>query len=122
MDIQSTITKVKGEYKDYLRKTHPDWEDSMVDTHVSDAFYLYQNTIAMSFWKRFADDSSMAAARQDLFGYLKNEVMSERTGERAKGYYKDLTMLKEFITSNDYIVSSDVDQLLGAAKQQPIES
>lgn len=99
MDIQSTVTRVKGEYKDYLRKTHPDWADSTVSTHVSDAFYLYQNTIALSFWKCFADDTSMAAARQDLLDYLKNEVMSDRAEERAKGYYRDLTMLKEFLDS-----------------------
>ena len=64
MDIQSTVTRVKGEYKDYLRRAHPDWADSTVSTHVSDAFYLYQNTIALSFWKCFADDNSMEAARQ----------------------------------------------------------
>lgn len=99
MDIQSTVTRVKGEYKNYLRQTHPDWADSTVSTHVSDAFYLYQNTIALSFWKCFADDGSMAAARQALLDYLKNEVLSDRAEERAKGYYKDLTMLKEFIDS-----------------------
>lgn len=99
MDIQSTVTRVKGEYKDYLRQTHPDWADSTVSTHVSDAFYLYQNTIALSFWKCFADDASMAAARQDLLDYLKNEVMSDRAEERAKGYDRDLTMLKEFLDS-----------------------
>lgn len=99
MDIQNTITKIKGEYKDYLRRTHPDWADSTVSTHVSDAFYLYQHTIALSFWKCLADDDSMAAARQDLFDYLEHEVMSERAEERANGYYKDLTMLKEFVDS-----------------------
>ena len=99
MDIQSTVTRVKGEYKDYLRQTHPEWADSTVSTHVSDAFYLYQNTIALSFWKCLADDSSMAAAQQDLLDYLTSEVMSDRASERAKGYYKDLTMLKEFIDS-----------------------
>lgn len=116
MDIQSTITKVKGEYKDYLRKMHPDWADSAVSTHASDAFYLYQNTISLSFWKCFADDASMAAAQQDLLDYLKNEVMSERAEERAKEYYKDLTMLKEFIISNGYIGRSDVDQLLSVSQ------
>lgn len=99
MDIQSTVTRVKGEYKDYLRQTRPDWADSTVSTHVSDAFYLYQNTIALSFWKCFADDTSMAAARQDLLDYLKNEVVSDRAEERAKGYDRDLTMLKEFLDS-----------------------
>ena len=85
MDIQSTVTRVKGEYKDYLRQTHPEWADSTVSTHVSDAFYLYQNTIALSFWKCLADDSSMAAARQDLLDYLTNEVVSDRAKERAGG-------------------------------------
>lgn len=99
MDIQSTITRVKGEYKDYLRQAHPDWAESTVNTHVADAFYLYQNTIALSFWKCLEDDASMAAAQQDLFDYLKNEVMSERAEERARGYYKDLIMLKEFVDS-----------------------
>ncbi len=99
MDIQNTVTRVKGEYKDYLRRTHPDWAESTVSTHVSDAFYLYQNNIVLSFWKCFTDDNSIAAAQQDLLDYFTNEVLSSRAGERAKGYCKDLTMLKEFIDS-----------------------
>lgn len=99
MDVQSTITRVKGEYRDYLRSGHPDWADSTVSTHVSDAFYLYQNTITLSFWKCFADKDSMETTYQDLLDYLENEVMSDRARERANGYYKDLAMLKEFIDS-----------------------
>lgn len=45
MDIQETISRVRKEYKDYLREKHPDWAESSLSTHVSDAFYLYQNTI-----------------------------------------------------------------------------
>lgn len=48
MDIGVTISKVRKEYKEYLRETHPDWADTTISTHVSDAFYLYQNTIALS--------------------------------------------------------------------------
>ncbi len=51
MDIQETISHARKEYKDYLREKHPDWAESSLSTHVSDAFYLYQNTIALSFWK-----------------------------------------------------------------------
>lgn len=51
MDIGVTISKVRKEYREYLRETHPDWADTTISTHVSDAFYLYQNTIALSFWK-----------------------------------------------------------------------
>ena len=97
MDIQETISRARRDYKDYLREKHPDWAESTLSTHVSDAFYLYQNTIALSFWKCFESDESMAAAKQDILDYLKNDVMSERSEERAAGYFNDLKMLKEFL-------------------------
>ena len=97
MDIQETISHARKEYKDYLREKHPDWAESSLSTHVSDAFYLYQNTIALSFWKCFESDESMAAAKQDILEYLKHDVMSERAEERTAGYFNDLKMLKEFL-------------------------
>lgn len=97
MDIQETISRARRDYKDYLREKHPDWAESSLSTHVSDAFYLYQNTIALSFWKCFESDESMAAAKQDILEYLKHDVMSERAEERTAGYFNDLKMLKEFL-------------------------
>lgn len=97
MDIQETISRARRDYKDYLREKHPDWAESTLSTHVSDAFYLYQNTIALSFWKCFESDESMAAAKQDILEYLKHDVMSERAEERTAGYFNDLKMLKEFL-------------------------
>ena len=99
MDIGNTVSKVRKEYKEYLRENHPDWTESTVRTRVSDSFYLYQNTIALSFWKCFADDTSMAAAKEDIRSYLINEIMSDRAEERTTAYYRDLVMLKEFIDS-----------------------
>ena len=97
MDIGNTVSKVRKEYKEYLRENHPDWAESTVSTRVSDAFYLYQNTIALSFWKCFENDESMAAARQDILDYLTHDVMSDRAEERAAAYFNDLKMLKAFI-------------------------
>ena len=97
MDIQETISRARKEYKDYLREKNPDWAESSLSTHVSDAFYLYQNTIVLSFWKCFESDESMAAAKQDILEYLKHDVMSERAEERTAGYFNDLKMLKEFL-------------------------
>ena len=99
MDIGVTISKVRKEYKEYLRETHPDWADTTISTHVSDAFYLYQNTIALSFWKCFESDASMEKAKGEIFDYLKQEVMSDRADERTAQYYRDLKRLKEFIDS-----------------------
>ena len=99
MDIGNTVSRVRKEYKEYLQEKHPDWAESTVRTHVSDAFYLYQNTIALSFWKCFADDASMAAAKEDIRNYLVQEIMSDRADERTTSYYHDLSALKEFIDS-----------------------
>ena len=99
MDNGVTIGKVKKEYKEYLRDKHPDWVESTLRTHISDAFYLYQNTIALSFWKCFADDASMEAAKEDIHNYLLHEALSERAEDRTNAYYADLQMLKDFIDS-----------------------
>lgn len=99
MDIGVTISKVRKEYREYLRETHPDWADTTISTHVSDTFYLYQNTIALSFWKCFESDASMEKAKGEIFDYLKQEVMSDRADERTAQYYRDLKRLKEFIDS-----------------------
>lgn len=97
MDIQETISRTRRDYKDYLRKKHPEWAESTLNTHVSDAFYLYQNTIALSFWKCFENDETMDAARQAILEYLTHDVMSERAEERAGSYFNDLKMLKAFL-------------------------
>ena len=99
MDIGNTVSRVRKEYKEYLCEKHPDWSESTVRTRVSDSFYLYQNTIALSFWKCFADDASMAAAKEGIRNYLVHEIMSDRADERTAAYYRDLVMLKEFIDS-----------------------
>ena len=97
MDIGNTVSRVRKEYKEYLRENHPDWAESTVSTRVSDAFYLYQKTIALSFWKCFKSEASMAAARKDILDYLVNDVMSDCAEDRTAAYYNDLKMLKEFI-------------------------
>lgn len=100
MDIQSTVARVKKEYKGYLRQEHPDWTESTVSTHVSDAFYAYQNNIVWPFWKCLEIEDSMAAAHKEILTYLTDEVMSDRAKERANGYYHDLVMLKGFMDKN----------------------
>lgn len=99
MDIHATVTRVRNEYKEYLRAQHPEWSESSIKTHASDAFYLWNNTIAVSFWKVFENDQTMSAAGDELYAYLRYEVLSNRADERASAYYKDLCMLKEFLES-----------------------
>ena len=97
MDIGTTVSAVRKEYKEYLRAKHPDWAENTLKTHVSDAFYLWNNTIVPSFWKVLVDDSAMETAKAAIFDYLKNELMSVRAESRTKDYFADLIMFKTFL-------------------------
>ncbi len=97
MDLTATIGEVRNEYKEYLREKHPEWADNTVKTHASDAFYIWNNTLLPSFWKTLIDDDSMEVGKQAIYDYLKNDLLSDNAESRAKGYYADLSSLKEFL-------------------------
>ena len=42
MDITATIGEIRNEYKEYLRKKHPEWAENTIKTHASDAFYIFK--------------------------------------------------------------------------------
>ena len=97
MDIGATVSSVRKEYKEYLRELHPEWAENTVKTHVSDAFYIWNNTLDVSLWKCLFDAASMEKAYEIIFQFLKNDLMAPNAEARAKAYYKDLSMLKEFL-------------------------
>lgn len=97
MDVGTTISAVRKEYKDYLREKYPEWAENTVKTHVSDAFYIWNNNLLPSFWKTLIDDDSMEIGRQAIYNYLKNDLLSDTAEVRAKAYFADLSMLKEFL-------------------------
>lgn len=49
MDIGNTIKEVRKEYKEYLTRMHPEWKEATINTHVSDSFYAWNNTLVLSF-------------------------------------------------------------------------
>jgi len=99
MDIGTTVRDIRREYKDYLTKKNPDWKETTVKTHVSDSFFAWNNTLVTSFWKSLVDNESMEIARQAIYDYLKNDLLSDKAEIRTKSYFADLTMLKEFLDS-----------------------
>ena len=96
MDTGDKIREVRKEYKEYLTQKHPEWSENTVKTHVSDASFIWNNTVIPGFWKVFVDDESMEAARIAIMDFLKNETKSETYEERTRGYYRDLKRMKEF--------------------------
>ena len=97
MDSFEKIKELKAEYKNYLTEQHPDWADSSVNTHVSDAFYIWNNSVLPGFFKVFQSEESMEFARTAILDHLKAEVKSPNYEARTKGYFKDLQMLKAFL-------------------------
>lgn len=97
MDIGNTIKEVRKEYKEYLTRMHPEWKEATINTHVSDSFYAWNNTLVLSFWKSLLDDKAMESARTAIYEYLKNDILSDSAEGRTKAYFKDLTALKEFL-------------------------
>ena len=96
MDTGDKIREVRKEYKEYLTQKHPEWSENTVKTHVSDASFIWNNTVIPGFWKVFVDDESMEAARIAIMDFLKNETKSDTYEERTRGYYRDLKRMKEF--------------------------
>lgn len=96
MDISSTISTVRREYREYLKQKYPSWSESTLKNHVSDAFYLWKHTV-LPFWKCLIDDTSMQNAKQAIYDYLKNEQMSNQAEEQTDIYFTELEMLKTFL-------------------------
>ena len=71
MDTNSKIKEVKSEYKAYLTQKHPEWAESTVGTHVSDAFYIWNNSLVPGFWKALQSDVTMENARKAIEEYIK---------------------------------------------------
>jgi len=100
MDTGNKIREVRQEYKEYLIEKHPDWSESTVNTHVSDASFIWNNTVIPGFWKVFVSDETMEMAREAIRNFLKNETKSEAYEERTKGYYNDPEKTKEAFIQN----------------------
>ncbi len=96
MDTNDKIREIRAEFKEYLANEHPDWTEITVNTRVSDAFYIWNNTVMPGFWKVFVSDESMLEAKENIRDFLKNEVKSDRYDERARTYFRELSLLKEF--------------------------
>lgn len=96
MVTQETVKQIREEYRAYLTDKHPNWAENTVSTHLSDAFYLWNNDIIPPFWQCLASEEGMEQARQTLLSYFTDEVVSNNPQSRSADYYADLVLLKEF--------------------------
>jgi len=88
---------LKDEFRNYIRQQHPEWADSTVDMHKSDAYFLKNNDVGISLTEVLANEEAVLLARDKIRDYLRdvNKVGNPENG--ANGYLRTVRMFKEFL-------------------------
>lgn len=88
---------LRDEFGNYIRQQHPEWVESTVDMHKSDAYFLKNNDIGIGLTEAFANEEALFVARDKIRDYLRdvNNVGNPENG--ANGYLRTLKMFKEFL-------------------------
>lgn len=91
---------LRDEFRNYIRQQHPEWADSTVDMHTSDAYFLINNAVGISLTEAVVNEETLLLARDKIRDYLRdvNNVGNPETG--ANGYLRTLRMFKGFLSIN----------------------
>lgn len=101
------LEQLRREYRAYLKETHPDWSESTISMHSSDAFYAYNNNIGVDFWSCFTSDEALLTAKEKIKEYIAAEVDPDRAAVRANGYYVSMRYFKAFLDLKHPGLASD---------------
>ncbi|MGE4352572.1 MAG: hypothetical protein AB7D36_00615 [Oscillospiraceae bacterium] len=89
--------QLRNEFRKYLLDTRPDWNESTVSTHYSDAFFAYNNNVGVDFWHCFTSEEALIGAKEKIENYLTSVRSARRSAEGANGYYRSMKYLKSFL-------------------------
>ena len=95
MDTFEKINDLKNKYKHFLAEQYPEWTEGTINARVSDAFYIWNNTVLPGFWKTLLSDESMQKAADSLYHHFRYDLMVENYAARVDRCLDNLYMLKE---------------------------
>lgn len=97
---------LRDEFGKYIRQQHPEWADSTVDMHKSDAYFLRNNDLGMGLTEALTNEDALFAARDKIRDYLRdvNKVGNPENG--ANGYLRTLRIFKEFLSAHSDSVAT----------------
>ena len=101
------LKDLRNEFETYLRDNHPQWSDITVSTHASDAFFALNNNVGVDFWTSLVSEESMLDAGDKIEKFLKNTNRSGDPKIRARGYFRDLRLLKAFLDLEHPTLAAD---------------
>jgi hypothetical protein len=89
---------LRDEFRNYIRQQHPEWADSTVDMHKSDAYFLKNNDVGISLTEAIANEEALLVARDKIRDYLRDVSRVGNPESGANGYLRTLRMLKEYLS------------------------
>lgn len=103
---------LKEEFGEYIRQRYPEWSNSTINMHKSDAYFLKNNNVGISLAAALANEGALLVARDKIRDYLRdvNKVGNPENG--ANGYLRTLKIFKGFIFGrNDSILALTKEKL-----------
>jgi MoxR-like ATPase len=96
------IQKLRKEFREYLRSSYPKWDDSVISTHVSEAFFAFNNNIGVDFWSCLLSEESLLEASDRIREYFLDkkkydDMKHEDIDARVEGCSSSLRFLKKFL-------------------------
>lgn len=91
------LQTLRDEFRLYLHEKHPEWQNSTVNTHYSDAFYGLNNNIGIDFWWSFIDAETILVARDKIQEYLLNVSKVSKPKILAGSYLSSMLHFKAFL-------------------------
>lgn len=88
---------LRDEFRNYIRQQHPEWADSTVDMHKSDAYFLKNNDVGINLTEALVNEEALLVARDKIRDYLRDVNKVDNSESGANGYLRTLRMFKEFL-------------------------
>lgn len=89
---------VREAFRAWLSVQNPEWSESTIGMHYSDAYYLYNNERGVTLETALTTDGGMQKAYDAIEQYfIENQTHTNNPSASARGYIRSLQMLKSFL-------------------------
>jgi len=91
------LCSLKVEFRNYLKQQYPEFSESTVDMHTSDAYFLNNNATGISIAEALVNEESLFIAREKIRDYLRNVCNVKNPEIGANDYLRALWKFKGFL-------------------------
>lgn len=115
-----TQSFIRTAFREWLIGQHPSWASTTLNMHCSDAFYLYNNDIGLSFDDALIAPDGLEMARHVIKNHFTlNPRQKISPAMSASGYTRSLRMFKDFLVEK-YPMLLNISDLSGITIPHPV--